>query len=257
MIERNHIEFSKSIIKGVEIKQSWNTPYDYKPHVHKELSLGYILEGSTDLTLSDRIIHYEKGNGVVIPPMTTHRCAPKDIEHWAYFMLFIEPDYYNELINFNITRKLEGDEVLKLIEFIDLLLEEKNPNSLENILIELLIEFGEGTLLEIETETSNIKLIHEYILNHLYEVITLEYLQEISNLNKFTLIRNFKKEYVTTPAAFHLQCRVSEAKRLLSNGSDVLEVCNLLNFCDQAHLIREFKKMYGTTPTTYIEQLKK
>ena len=40
-------EFSKSLIEGVEIKLCKNPPSLYKFHVHNELSLGYIVEGST------------------------------------------------------------------------------------------------------------------------------------------------------------------------------------------------------------------
>ena len=94
-------------------------------------------------------------------------------------------------------------------------------------------------------ESSAIERAYDYILKHVYDIITLDKLEEISGRNKFTLIRNFKKLYTTTPAAFHLQCRVSEAKQLLSNGNNVFEICGDLNFYDQAHLIKEFKKMYG------------
>lgn len=255
--EEKIIEFTKSIIKGVEIKRCRNTPYDYKSHVHNELSLGYILEGSTDLTLNDRMIHYEEGDGVIIPPLTTHRCAPIDINHWTYVILFIEPSYYEDVISFNNVKKLQGAEVKDLIAFIDLLLKKENLDTLESILIELLVEFGDEFLLDSQIAyPESARHIHDYILNHVYDVITLDHLHQISNLNKFTLIRNFKRLYATTPAAFHLQCRVSEAKSLLANNSDVFEVCNELNFCDQAHLIREFKKMYGTTPTAYIKHLR-
>ena len=253
-----HMEFSRSIIEGVEIKLCRNDPHAYKPHVHNELSLGYIVEGSTDLTLNDRMIHYESGDGVVIPPLMTHRCAPKDINHWAYVMLFVDPCYYGDLVSFNQAKKLTGNQVRKLISFSEQLVTEKNPDTLENILIELLLEFGEKDISEITTtDTSDIvKTIHDYILNHVNDDITLDKLQQISGLNKFSIIRNFKKLYTTTPAAYHLQYRVAEAKRLLSKGADVFDICEELRFYDQAHLIREFKKMYGITPGTYIEQLK-
>ena len=253
-----HIEFSRSIIEDVEIKRCRNNPHEYKSHVHNELSLGYIIEGSTDLTLNDRTILYGTGDGVIIPPLMTHRCAPEDINHWAYVMLFVDPVYYGDLVSFNQAKKLTGNQVQKLIGFIDQLLTEKIPDTLENILIELLIEFGEKDISE-TTATNTIdivKTIHEYILNHVNDVITLDKLQQITGLNKFTIIRNFKKLYVTTPAAYHLQYRVAEAKRLLSKGVDVFEICEELRFYDQAHLIREFKKMYGITPVTYLEQLK-
>ncbi|MDF2533464.1 MAG: DNA-binding protein AraC-type, partial [Clostridia bacterium] len=37
-----HMEFSRSIIEGVEIKRCRNNLHAYKSHVHNELSLGYI-----------------------------------------------------------------------------------------------------------------------------------------------------------------------------------------------------------------------
>lgn len=254
----SHMEFSRSIIEGVEIKLCRNDPHAYKPHVHNELSLGYIVEGSTDLTLNDRTIHYKSGDGVVIPPLMTHRCAPKDINHWAYIMLFVDPGYYSDVVNFSQAKKLTGSQVRKLKGFIEQLLSEKIPDTLENILIELLLEFGEKENAEVADANASdlIKTIHDYILHHVNEDITLEKLQQLSGLNKFSIIRNFKKLYTTTPAAYHLQYRVAEAKRLLRKGEDVFDICEELRFYDQAHLIREFKKMYGVTPGMYIEQLK-
>jgi AraC-like DNA-binding protein len=254
-----HMEFSRSIIEGVEIKRCSNIPHAYKSHVHNELSLGYIVEGSTELSLNDKTILYESGDGVIIPPLMTHRCAPNDINHWAYVMLFVDPGYYSDVVSFNQAKKLTGKQAHKLAGFIEQLLIEKIPDTLENILIELLLEFGEKDTLDITAaDTSDIiKTIHDYIISHVNDVITLDKLQQISGLNKFTLIRNFKKLYVTTPAAYHLQYRVAEAKGLLSKGADVFDICEELRFYDQAHLIREFKKMYGITPVAYIEQLKR
>ncbi len=252
------MEFSRSIIEGVEIKRCRNHPYAYKSHVHNELSLGYIIEGSTELTLSNRIIRYGAGDGVIIPPLTTHRCAPKDINQWEYVMLFVDPVYYGDLVNFNQAEKLTGSQVQEIQGFIEQLLTEKNPDTLENILIELLTEFGEKDTPETAaTNTTDIvATIHEYILDNVEDVITLDKLQQITGLNKFAIIRNFKKLYATTPAAYHLQYRVAEAKRMLCEGIDVFEICEKLKFYDQAHLIREFKKMYGITPAAYLDQLK-
>lgn len=253
-----YLEFSRSIIKGIEIKRCRNTPHAHKPHIHNEFSLGYIVEGSTDLSLNGNTIHYGSGDGVIIPPLMTHRCAPKDINHWAYIMLYVDPSYYSDILCFSQAKKLIGNQAQKLIGFIERLLLEKFPDTLENILIELLLEFGDKDISErTSTDTSNIiKKIHDYILSHVNDVITLDKLEEISGLNKFSIIRNFKKLYTTTPAAYHLQYKVAEAKRLLNEGVDVFDICGELRFYDQAHFIREFKKMYGITPVTYKEQLK-
>ena len=253
-----HMEFSRSIIEGVEIKRCRNNPHAYKSHVHNELSLGYIEEGSTDFSFNNKTIIYKSGDGVIIPPLMTHRCAPKDLNHWGYVMLFVDPSYYSDVVTFSQAKKISGNEAQKLIGFIEQLLIETIPDTLENILIELLLEFGDKDISEITTTDTNdiVKTIHDYILNHVNDVITLDKLQQISGLNKFSIIRNFKKLYITTPASYHLQYRVAEAKGLLSKGVDVFDICEELRFYDQAHLIREFRKMYGITPATYTQQLK-
>lgn len=255
--DRN-LEFGRSIIEGVEIKLCRNSPHAYKPHIHNELSLGYIVEGSTDLALNDVNIHFRSGDGVIIPPLMTHRCAPRDLNHWAYVMLFVDPGYYSDVVSFNQAKKLTGHQTRRLTSFVEQLLVERVPDTLENILIELLLEFGGKDVAETTAGDAGdrVKNIHDYILNHVKDDITLDKLQEISGLNKFSIIRNFKKLYVATPAAFHLQHRVAQAKSLLSKGADVFDICDGLRFYDQAHFIREFKKMYGITPGTYIEQLK-
>ena len=252
------MEFTRSILKGVEVKLCRNDAHAYKPHVHHELSLGYIMEGATDLTLTNGIVRIGAGDGVVIPPLTTHICAPHDENRWAYVMLFIDPGYYGNVVNFRLARKLSADETGELIGFIDRLLHEKDPDALENTLIELLLEFGENGATDTqETLCDAVQEIHAYIVDHAAEEISLEKLEIFSGLNRFSIIRNFNKQYVTTPAAFHLQCRVAQAKELMSKGEDVLDACAALGFYDQAHFIREFKKMYGVTPGKYAVQLKR
>lgn len=164
-VERDgYLKFSGSIIEGVEIKLCRNNLHAYKSHVHNELSLGYIIEGSTDLTMNGKTIHYGSGDGVIIPPLMTHRCAPKDINDWAYTMLFVDPGYYSDVVIFRQAKKLTGNQTRKLKGFIEQLLIEKIPDTLENILIELLLEFGE----EGSTETTaantidTVKTIHDY-----------------------------------------------------------------------------------------------
>ena len=256
ILQDKQLEFSRSIIEGVEIKRCRNVLHAYKSHVHNELSLGYIEAGSTHLTFNNRTIIYEAGDGVIIPPLLTHRCAPDDIGQWAYVMLFIDPCYYSGVVGFSQAKKLTGRQTEKLIGFIEQLLQEKDPDTLENILIDLLLEFGEKEGAELTPECSDrARQIHDYILDHVYDVITLDSLQQISGLNKFSLIKNFKKLYLTTPAAYHLQSRVAEAKKQLGQGADVFEICAALRFYDQSHFIREFKKMYGVTPGVYREQL--
>lgn len=253
-----YIHYRKSLLSGVEIKRCKGNPYDYKTHVHNELSLGYIQTGSTELTLQNQTLHFEQGDGVLIPPLVSHSCAPNDITQWEYVMLYIRPEYYAGTLRFAKPARLMGQKAETAVYYIKKLLQENDPDTAETLLLELLLAVCDSAEPAAMTgDKQAVQTIHDYIISHLYEPVTLQQLEQLSGLTKFTLIRSFKKEYVTTPASFHLQCRVAEAKKRLSGGSDVLTVCNDLLFFDQAHLIREFRKMYGVTPAAYIAQLRR
>ncbi len=250
----NDVQFNRSILSGVEIKRCKGNPADYKSHVHYELSLGYILAGSSDLTLRDTTLRISAGNGVIIPPLTSHRCMPRDVANWEYVMLFIDPALYADKLQFINPQRLTGDTARKLSTFISQLVSESNPTMLESILSELLLEYGEA-LSPDTADMGTIDRVRDYLAAHVEESISLSQLETLSGLNKFTLIRLFKKAYVTTPANFHLQCRVAEAKTRLHRDCDVLALCHDLQFYDQAHFIHEFKRMYGITPAAYLAQL--
>lgn len=246
--------FHKNIMNGVEIKQCKGNPHDFKTHVHAELSIGYILFGSTDLCMSDRTIHFGAGDGVIIPPLVSHRCSPQDIRRWEYIMMYIHPDRYEDIVCFPQPRKIEGPAVHRLIGYATRLLAEQASDVLETTVLELLLELGDSIMPD-SPDMGIIEQVRDYIAGHVYDTVTLEQLERLTGLNKFTLIRNFKKAYITTPASFHLQCRVAEAKQQMNRGCDVLTLCDELHFFDQAHFIREFRRMYGITPSAYVKQL--
>ncbi len=169
------LEFSRTIIEGVEIKRCRNTEHAFKPHIHDELFLGFILEGETHLSFNDETIHFKQGDGVIIPPLTTHRCAPEDINQWAYSMLYVDTSFYKEHVSFSQSKKLCSEQTLRLKLFIEALLEEENLEMLKTILVEMLLEFGD----EVEEKDSPyITQVHRYILNHWSKDISLEKLEK-------------------------------------------------------------------------------
>jgi YesN/AraC family two-component response regulator len=91
-----------------------------------------------------------------------------------------------------------------------------------------------------------------YIVNNIYEKITLTDLSDLVDLNPNYLSKLFKKE-TGVPISEYIQLtKVEEAKKLMSFASYSLsEICSLLNFTDQSYFAKIFKKHTGVTPKKF------
>lgn len=80
----------------------------------------------------------------------------------------------------------------------------------------------------------------------------IEQLSQKVNISSYHMIRKFADENGLTPHKFQMQCRVRKAQQLLREGYKVVDVAQMVGFCDQSHLDRVFKKLVGISPEQYI-----
>lgn len=90
-----------------------------------------------------------------------------------------------------------------------------------------------------------------YINEHFSEQLTLETLAKDSFVSVNQLCKIFKNSFGTTIAKYITAKRISEAKKLLSKGSNVADTAKLCGFSDYANFIRVFKKSTGISPGKY------
>lgn len=74
-----------------------------------------------------------------------------------------------------------------------------------------------------------------------------------AHLDRFHLIRKFRKRYGLAPRQFQNQNRLRKARReLLRPGCSLTQTALRAGFYDQSHFIRSFKRLYGLTPGQYL-----
>ncbi len=92
----------------------------------------------------------------------------------------------------------------------------------------------------------------DYIDSCFYRDISLDELSSICLLNPYYLIREFKKNYFTTPYQYLTSRRLIEAKKLLaSDHLSVNEISRQVGFDSVSTFCSLFKKRFNTTPTNY------
>ncbi len=100
-------------------------------------------------------------------------------------------------------------------------------------------------------QNKTVKAAIDYINSHFSEEITLETVAKAVYLSVNQLCRLFSEHCGTTVAKYITSRRITEAKKLLSEGRSVTETAMLCGFGDHTVFIRAFKKNVGVTPGRY------
>ena len=81
--------------------------------------------------------------------------------------------------------------------------------------------------------------------------LSIEQMSQKVNVSSYHMIRKFTDENGLTPHKFQMQCRIRKAQQLLRQGYKVIDVAQMVGFCDQSHLDRVFKKQVGISPEQF------
>ena len=97
-----------------------------------------------------------------------------------------------------------------------------------------------------------IREIHDYLLAHMDQRITIEGLCHLYPINPTTLKEVFKDVYGTSIAAHLKEHRMEKAARLLcETDASVAEVARRVGYESQSKFTAAFKDQYGCLPTMY------
>ena len=93
---------------------------------------------------------------------------------------------------------------------------------------------------------------HDYLKENFTRDLSLAELATIAGVDRFHLLRSFRRCYDLPPHLYQTQLRLRHAKRLLLAGEAPAMAAAASGFADQSHLIRKFKAAYGVTPGQYL-----
>lgn len=264
------VRFTRSSrLKDVELRFSQYREHAFDKHSHRTYSIGIVRGGQTAFFHHGITEIIQSGDIALIHPNEVHACNPVEGHALTYYMLYIQPGFVQDIAD-EVT-EVQG----KLPHFPTPIVQDP---SLHSRLVELcrLIEYGQDdleaetllyeTLLDViqnyadplpplaeqDTKSSeNIAAAQLFLMDNLFEKISLEELADHSGLSPYHFLREFRKQYGMPPHTYQLQQRINEAKRLLANGTPIADAALQVGFADQNHFTRKFKTLVGTTPRQY------
>lgn len=108
-----------------------------------------------------------------------------------------------------------------------------------------------GTSPSVPREPGRLRRVLDLIDADLAADLSLDALAAAADLNRFHLVRTFKRVVGMTPHAYVTERRVRRGKALLARGIPVAEVAVAVGFFDQSHFATRFRETYGMTPRIF------
>ena len=107
------------------------------------------------------------------------------------------------------------------------------------------------------TSAETVRKVHDYLVGHLDERVTIEELSRMFHINATTLKEAFKAEYGTSLAAHIKEHRMEKAATLLrESGMSVAEIAKIVGFESRSRFTSAFKETYGFLPSEYRSSLR-
>lgn len=100
-------------------------------------------------------------------------------------------------------------------------------------------------------ETRRLRGVLDFIEANLASALSLDTLAATAGLNRFHLLRIFKRTVGMTPHAYVTERRVALGRTLLAQGLSVADAALAVGFFDQSHFANRFRQTYGMTPRTF------
>lgn len=266
------LDFELIYISKSKFENDWHSTL----HIHPFTEIFFITSGQGTFQIGDEIVSVKESDLILINPNCSHTERSVSSSNPLEYIVFAinnlaigtlpsnlnnddTKDTLNtyKILNFNKKKS----EILYNLNTLIRELEEKNLNyelACKSILTLFLIQVMRNTSSDIfiteNFEKINIECmkIKNYIDSHYSENITLDFLSNLTYVNKFHLVHLFTKEMGISPINYLINKRIDESKNLLSTTNySIRDISSIVGFSNSSYFSQMFKKITGISPKDF------
>lgn len=256
-------------------KSKYENDWHSTAHFHPFTEIFFITNGQGTFLLDDKVVKVNKWDLIIINPncLHTEKSSLSDVP-LEYTVLGVD----NLLLNFPDSYSLiDNDRQIKqyiikncfrekeiILDYFDRLLLEVESKAFnyelvcKSILILFITHIIRNTTSSLFIGESQEKLnlecmkIKNYIDAHYSQNITLDFLSDLSYMNKFHLVHTFTKEIGVSPINYVITRRIQEAKNLLATTNySIRDIASIVGFSNSSYFSQMFRKVSGISPKSY------
>ncbi len=245
-------------LDGMECTSGENLIHHFPFHFHYAYSIGISLKGLQRFELLGDSFIVPPGSMMLLNPEEMHAHFSLNDVGWSYKMLYVHTDVVQYLRKkgwLNPTEQLFGRTILSHAasyadwkHFFDET--EAMTEAALFSLISSVFRVG-GPKPDIGPAPTLMDDIKKYLEDHFPEKLNLTSLAKKFHVDKFQLIRQFKRHTGVTPQVFLTIVRVEKARKYLDEQYPLVEAALEAGFYDQSHFHRYFQHFTSFTPGQY------
>jgi AraC-like DNA-binding protein len=255
-----------AVSEGIAWAEAFFRDRAFAPHRHDSYAIGLTLTGVRTFAYRGEGRRCLPGDLHVLHPDETHDGAPGSEAGFGYRILYVDPALVGAALG-RASLPFVGDPVVAgsgaparglaaVIAGADEGLDEVSANDLVVALAEGLSTLAAGTR-EARSAIDGIAVasVRAALMEEGSEGTPMAALEVVAGLDRWTLTRQFRAAYGTSPHRFRTMRRLERARRLMQAGTGLAEASAAAGFADQSHMTRQFKRAYGLTPARWLAAL--
>ena len=246
---------------GIERLEAHFHGQAFTPHRHDTYAIGITVSGVQTFRFRGQHWHCLPGQCHILHPDETHDGAAGTDDGFGYRIVYIDPFLIgdalgNGLLPF-VGRPVVGARRLPRaaseIWGIDEDLDEVASVELVVAAAKLLVDVASGGTGKCgPLALGRLCRVRDLIAACPTERRSVDELENLSGLDRWTLARQFRAAFGTSPSRFRTMRQLDRVRRLLKRGISLAEASTEAGFADQSHMSRQFKKAYGLTPGAWV-----
>jgi AraC-like DNA-binding protein len=242
---------------GVELAEVRLRGRGFAPHQHDTYAVGVTTAGVQVFRYRGRRHVCLPGQVHVLHPDELHDGGPGTDAGFAYRIVYVEPELIREALGGG-PLPFVGDPVhdplpatadlVRILTGLADPLGELARADTASVVARLLLALSGQPEREGPIDMAAVAGVREHLAAHASEQIPAADLERIAGLDRYTLARQFRRAYGTSPDRYRTMRRLERARTAIAAGVPLARAALDAGFADQSHMTRQFVRAYGLTP---------
>jgi AraC-like DNA-binding protein len=251
-------------LQKMERIEAFFSGHGFTPHRHDTYAIGTTLSGVQSFQYRRSQRHSLPGNILVLHPDEVHDGQAGTEAGFRYRMVYIEPALIQQVLGGKPLPFIEGGlssdprlyrATRALLCNLDSAMDPLEEDDMIYDLAQALEQVSGRRVVRKTLDFVAAERARALIHSALDRVVTLDELSQASGRDRWSLSRDFRALYGTSPYRYMTHRRLDLVRVKLTSGCSLAESAVSAGFFDQSHMTRQFIQAYGVAPGKWLRRL--